>query len=334
MSAGLLWWKRKQYRNLVSSKLHEIKKRSKPAAVNDELTKTAGLDQTMPIAIPGYLELKLNHAVNMDKVSGSGGTARVVTGKLKDPSLVAKHNFLDVAVKFLNEASKFEDFTYEVTIMSALPKSAYIVELVGYSLRPQAIVMKSYPTSLLQILETADDTTSFQVKSGLALDIAKGMELIHLHGIIHFDLKPANVLIEGNADGSLTAVICDFGFANFSSDAKVNVVKGIKAPTTVGITARFAAPELFRPVLSRLENEIFKKVDVFAYAMTIFNIFTGEKPWKHTDLTEIEKNVLAGERPVIPASLPNRIKEIIETGWAPDPTERPSFSDILRKLAE
>jgi hypothetical protein len=39
-------------------------------------------------------------------------------------------------------------------------------------------------------------------------------------------------------------VICDFGFATFTSDSKVQLVAGLKRPNTKGITIRYAAPEV------------------------------------------------------------------------------------------
>ena len=52
-----------------------------------------------------------------------------------------------------------------------------------------------------------------------------------------------NVLVDVKDDLSITCVICDFGFANFSSDCAKTIVAGFKKPTNSGITAKYAAPE-------------------------------------------------------------------------------------------
>ena len=70
------------------------------------------------------------------------------------------------------------------------------------------------------------------------------MKAIHEKNIIHFDLKPQNVLIDILPDLSFDCVICDFGFANFLEDGRRQLVAGMKAPTVTGITPRYAAPEV------------------------------------------------------------------------------------------
>lgn len=43
---------------------------------------------------------------------------------------------------------------------------------------------------------------------------------------------------------TFNCVICDFGFANFVADSKRVLVSGLKKPSTAGITARYASPEV------------------------------------------------------------------------------------------
>jgi serine/threonine protein kinase len=183
------------------------------------------------------------------------------------------------------------------------------------------------------------------------VDIANGMNLIHQKGIVHFDLKPANVLAEV-VNGHWSYVICDFGFANFLSDVQDKIVKGVKKPSAIGITARFAAPELFAKVnmvnlasslnmvnlaSSLNAEEIEKKIDVYAYAMTLFYVYTREAPWKDLSIDVIERLAIAGERPEIPSTkfdIPKKIEGLIKVCWSNDPNGRPSFAEILEILAQ
>jgi serine/threonine protein kinase len=227
-------------------------------------------------------------------------------------------------------------FLYEITIMNALPRCDYIVDFIGYSEKPKAILMKFYPTNLGSVLKEPSYKSVLEKECLMALDIAMGMELIHSRGIIHFDLKPGNVLVY-TKDDQYRCAICDFGFANFSADAKTNIVKGLKKPTNTGITPRYAAPELFEGLLlqavGRRETEIDKAIDVFAYAMTVFFIFTKEKPWGDAmGFDEIEQRIVKGERPVIPKEIDPRIQEIIQVNWRHNPEERKSFCEIVKTL--
>jgi serine/threonine protein kinase len=131
------------------------------------------------------------------------------------------------------------------------------------------------------------------------------IEAIHEKGIVHFDLKPDNVLAEV-LNGSWNDAICDFGFANYLSDVQDKIVKGVKKPTAIGMTARYAAPEFlfkeavgnFAPNLkSEAPADAAKKIDVYAYALTLFYVYAREAPWKNSSLEEIELLAIAGKRP-------------------------------------
>ena len=119
-----------------------------------------------------------------------------------------------------------------------------IVKLLGYCENPRVIVMKFYSMSLKSLISDPGFANDNFTNMKISIDIASGMKAIHAKEVIHFDLKPQNVLIDVQADLSIFCVICDFGFANFRTDGKHQLVSGMKAPTTAGITARYAAPEV------------------------------------------------------------------------------------------
>jgi hypothetical protein len=122
------------------------------------------------VAIPGYLLIDLHadvdYKVNESEALGSGGTASIYMGKLKSPALIEKYGKVQVAVKILKEKVKDQspaqheevnkNFLYEVALMSSLPPSPYIVQLIGFSEDPKGIVMKYYPLSLKSLLRDPD----------------------------------------------------------------------------------------------------------------------------------------------------------------------------------
>ena len=138
--------------------------------------------------------------------------------------------------------------------------------------------------------------------------------------------------------------ICDFGFASLvgqdGSNAPRTVVSGLQVPKTAGITARYAAPELFVKLEilgARLNTEIDKKIDVFAYSMILYETLTRQVPWSDIkDLAEIKAVVTSGERPALThqGSLNSAVSFIVEKGWTHSPYERPSFDEILQILSQ
>lgn len=53
-----------------------------------------------------------------------------------------------------------------------------------------------------------------------------------------------NVLIDVKNASNYTFVICDFGFADYAPEANKQLVSGMKKPSALGITPRYAAPEV------------------------------------------------------------------------------------------
>ena len=84
---------------------------------------------------------------------------------------------------------------------------------------------------------------------------------------------------------------------------------------------------------SDLQDNYTLKVDVYSYAMTIYEIASGQKPWNDIkDSNDIVELVLDGKRPNIVESIPDRIAELIEVCWSQKPADRPSFIDVLNIL--
>ena len=128
---------------------------------------------------------------------GVGGTAIIIKAKLKANDLKAKHSVEDIAIKIINEdkispeslPEMKKSFLYEVTVMSSIPKHDNIVHLIGYAEDPMSIVMKFYPISLRDLIKSTNETICPLIFK-IALDVARGVDTIHKHEILHLDIKP------------------------------------------------------------------------------------------------------------------------------------------------
>ena len=231
------------------------------------------------ISVPGHLMVEdLNEFVEFSDVKDlsshkTGGTAHVVMGKLRNSKDVHKHGFFDVAVKFFhsnaeNHKSFYANFRYEVSLMSALPDSPYLAKLIGYTENPMVIIMKRYLSSLAECLEQPGFFKDYETRRFKAsIEIALGMEVIHSKNIVHFDLKPGNlmsllvsssdvfylgnVLVDIRSFSDYNFLICDFGFADYAPEAGRQVVAGMKRPSNTGITPRYAAPEVSKSMCEK-----------------------------------------------------------------------------------
>jgi serine/threonine protein kinase len=146
--------------------------------------------------------------------------------------------------------------------------------------------------------------------------IVLGMRFMHAHGFIHQDLKPSNILL--NANGR--TLITDFGTSRCQAIDHT--------PTQVTGTPHYAAPELFE------EEARTEKVDVFSFGLILYEILAGVAVFPKVLMPlEIIRRHREGKRPVIPSNIDPVMKKLIERCWSPDPSNRPSFNDILESIA-
>jgi serine/threonine protein kinase len=150
-----------------------------------------------------------------------------------------------------------------------------------------------------------------------------------------------NVLLDSQADGFFTCVICDFGFANVIGDERK--VRGMTTPENVGITIRYSAPEVLSLYRGNLKPKRFcteedKKIDVYAFAITLYEITFRKSAWPRMDNHDLFELVCRGERPIIDTAMIYKLCKIgsvlksIRSGWDQTASLRPSFEEIYQNL--
>mgnify|MGYP001791519794 CR=1 FL=1 len=150
---------------------------------------------------------------------------------------------------------------------------------------------------------------------------ADGLGHAHEAGIVHRDVKPANVLV--HADGR--PLLADFGPARTGAGANQLTMAGI----TIG-TPGYIAPE---PVLGKTVD---LRADIYAYAAMIFRALTGRLPYTGDSVMEI---AIATVREPIPSAtairheLPDELDQFMLRALAKEPSERPAtMADLVAML--
>nr|GMD15243.1 serine/threonine-protein kinase STY8 [Ipomoea batatas] len=90
---------------------------------------------------------------------------------------------------------------------------------------------------------------------------------------------------------------------------------------------RYMAPEVFK------HRRYDKKVDVYSFAMILYEMLEGDPPLSGHQPYEAAKHAAEGQRPIFRAKgfIPE-LKELVEQCWAADMNQRPSFLEILKRL--
>ncbi|GFH45587.1 mitogen-activated protein kinase kinase kinase 9 [Chaetoceros tenuissimus] len=158
----------------------------------------------------------------------------------------------------------------------------------------------------------------------IADDVANGMNYLHKKQIIHRDIKPANVLLHGDiATGSFTAKLTDFGVAILHESQA-----GEEHTAETG-TYRWMAPEVIR------HESYSLMADVYSYSVLLWQLCTHEIPFQHlSQLEAAGKVAIEDARPILPRSIPDLIRALIERCWSVNPDDRLPFSQITIELKE
>ena len=109
-----------------------------------------------------------------------------------------------------------------------------------------------------------------------ALDICEGLRLVHEKGVIHRDLKSANIMLCGEGE-QLRAVLMDFGLArDFSGEPASTAKAGRRDGTVAGAilgTPAYMAPEQFEG------EEVSPATDIYALGTILYEMLTTELPY-------------------------------------------------------
>jgi serine/threonine protein kinase len=165
-----------------------------------------------------------------------------------------------------------------------------------------------------------------------AFGIAAGMCYLHKHGIIHRDLKSENVMLDEN----LYPKICDFGLSKVLNSGEELANRIYTMTLNVG-TPIYMAPEIFTGE-GATQGKYSPAVDVYAYAMVLYEIALGTKPWgaptykgEPMGKFNLQRWVHGGERPTFPGTISPAYKQLIEACWTQNPDGRPTFEQIVEQ---
>lgn len=158
-------------------------------------------------------------------------------------------------------------------------------------------------------------TTKSAIRSAhVARQVAEGLAFLHSRRppIAHRDIKSPNVLLDHHGDAKLA----DFGLAKIKATSESTLQSKVGSPV-------WMAPEIID------DSPYSTKADVYSYAIVLHELATRELPWKGKGQVQLFRAVTNGQRPSLPATLPEQWRKLIEMCWANEPDKRPTMSDVI-----
>ncbi|MCH8874901.1 protein kinase, partial [candidate division KSB1 bacterium] len=150
----------------------------------------------------------------------------------------------------------------------------------------------------------------------ISLQISKGLSKAHEKDIVHRDLKPANVML--TKDGVVK--ILDFGLAKLRGQTKLT-----KLGTTLG-TAPYMSPEQARG------EEVDNRTDVFSLGVLLYEMLTGQLPFKGDYHEAIIYSILNEDQEPITGlrtGVPMELERIVNKCLEKEPSSRYQHTDEL-----
>jgi TonB family protein len=155
----------------------------------------------------------------------------------------------------------------------------------------------------------------------LLVQVARGLEYAHLQGVLHRDVKPANIRVLPSG----AVKIMDFGIAKLLHEVSDVTTQGV----TLG-TVGYLAPEQLRG------EEVDRRTDIFSFGVLVHEVLTYERPFKGSTFSEVSYRLLNEEPAALAEIGPahgEAIAELARRCLAKDPRQRyETFAEILAVL--
>lgn len=154
---------------------------------------------------------------------------------------------------------------------------------------------------------------------------AAGLDAAHRAGLLHRDVKPANLMLETRPGEPDRVLVADFGIAKSGTDSTALTETGAFLATLA-----YAAPELIR--LDAVDH----RADLYSLGCTLFELLTGRKPFPRDTVAAVI-NAHLSEPPPRPTQvnpqLPPAIDAVIARAMAKNPDDRYSSCGALAAAA-
>ena len=145
--------------------------------------------------------------------------------------------------------------------------------------------------------------------------LAEGVASVHAVGVLHRDVKPSNVLMEGR-----TPILIDFGLARVADDPRLTHTGWLLG------TPGYLAPEILHG------DDATPASDVHSWAATVAYAATGRPPFGRGPSMAIMDRVRRGEHDL--SGIADPLRSLLAVALDPEPTRRPTIGQVLGWLRQ
>lgn len=252
---------------------------------------------------------------------------------------------LDVSIKeipFLrSKYSSQKSRLYKKAILYSEIRHPNIVQFMGISIRKKEAAQDSYCViteymnnfSLYHHIHHLKQKYSEKYLVSMLEDITLGMTYLHENDVLHYSLKSTNILTEEN-NGMQNFKVCDFGLRDFTRKNKTT--KKIPNPFCDNIPMGDKSGNEYWLSREALNNKksYNSKDDIYSFGILLWELISGEIPFKNLNPKEFLKEVNSDEDTLRPqdGKAPPKQLNLMRKCLDKNPKVRPEFKHLLQEI--
>jgi eukaryotic-like serine/threonine-protein kinase len=244
----------------------------------------------------------------LEEVVGTGGMSSVF--KARD-TLLERHVALKILHQHFTEDDQYvERFRREARAVASLshPNIVTILDR-GEDEGRQFIVFELVEGRTLAEVLHEEGRLPVRRALEIAIQVARGLGFAHEQGLVHRDVKPQNVILNGDGRAKVT----DFGIARSLE------VQGVTQSGAVLGTSNYIAPE------QASGRPVDRTTDVYSLGVVLFELLTGEVPFPGESFVAVAMQHVSEPPPSVlevRPDVPVRVARAVDRALEKDPAER------------
>jgi serine/threonine-protein kinase len=180
------------------------------------------------------------------------------------------------------------------------------------------LVMELVPGEPLSAILAREGALGTDRTLDVVAQAARALHAAHEHGVIHRDVKPANLMV--TPDGRVK--VTDFGIARPDDHEPLTATGQVMG------TAHYLAPELARGRAATPAS------DIYALGVVMYECLAGRRPFEGDDQIGVATAHLAEEPPPLPGTIAPEVRALVGAAMEKDPQRRIGGADAFAAAAE
>ena len=180
--------------------------------------------------------------------------------------------------------------------------------------------------TLEDLMSIYGDEIPMDLKILAMTDIIEGTLFLHSHDIIHGDIKPSNVLVNGIGDNNFEFKLTDYACTTLPMQQSSHSTT-LKQLMTPG----YMAPELNPSSVNSLPVQPSIASDIYAFGVLSYELICSRPAWQNISMSLLE-SVRNGFRPSFPQEVDKVLEGLIKECWHQHPGSRPEAATVLEVL--